>query len=235
MLHKKIAKLYMQRQAGMAVFIFPSITASLKSFSFKDEVSDIIIETLTNMLIDVVYVDSSTIFDFDIKVLSKKNIMDEIVTGEMPESGDAYGWSPAEDITEEGIVGQSVKANIVFNAIDVASVLAQALNTQAQGMLINKITAKQLLEDFQSKEFINVLNLMVKVNFNKVKFSEDEIENFIHAYDEFDVDYLAVNGLENGYTRMESAMLKAQDVTWNNGNMIVNIFFEETHYVKGSF
>lgn len=235
MLHKKIAKLYMQRQASTAVFIFPSITASLKSFSFKDEVSDIIIETLTNMLIDVIYVDASSIFDFDIKVISKKHIMDEIVTGEMPESGDAYGWSPAEDTTNTGIVGQSVKANIIFNAVDIAGVLANALNTQAQNMLINKINVKQLLEDFKSKELINVLNLMIKVNFNKVKFSEDEIENFIHAYDELDLDYLAVNGLEGGYTRMESAMLKAQDVIWNNGNMIATIFFEETHYVKGSF
>lgn len=225
----------MQRQASTAVFIFPSIASSLKSFSFKDEVSDLIIETLTNLLIDVIYVDTSSVFDFDIKVLSKKNIMDEIVTGEMPESGDAYGWSPAEDTTTTGIVGQSVKANIQFNAIDIANILANALNTQAQNMLINKINPKHLLEDFQSKELINVLNLMIKVNFNKVKFSEDEIENFIHAYEELDLDYLAVNGLEGGYTRMETAVLKAQDITWNNGNMIATLFFEETHYVKGSF
>jgi len=228
-LSKKIASVYMQKQAGTSLISFPSVMPLLKDLSFKDEVSKSILEGLVQIFIDCIQ--SSDDFDYTSKIVNREIIEDD---GVLVSGGSRYFQDTGrEDETKFGALGQNLTASIHVGAKDVSKHLSKYLNTQARSYLIDKIEPLSLLLDLQTNQFMSDISRMMAMEIKDMEFEGDEINGFI-VNNGFGVNYVSKNGFDEGSQHFQHGYLKLEGIQWARGNLSFLVEIEEYYHVEGS-
>ncbi len=201
---------------------FPSVSDLARDDSFKEEISETIIEGLSQIYIDCI---QSNNFEYNATMIKRELIEDEGV-----EILGASGWG--QDNMVVGPIGQSLLLSINVSAIEVATQLSSFLNYHASKYLISKIKPTQIYQDLISSYFSNIISMM-KSDLKSVTFENDEIESFVKEIG-LNVDYVSKNHLESGSQYFQRGYLTLKDIRFVKGDMSFLIEVEEYYHVEGA-
>jgi hypothetical protein len=202
-LSKKIASIYMQKQAGNgSLLAFPSVMFNLKELSnqAKDQVSGAIVDGLTNVFHGII---QSADGEYQVKVLKQE-----------------------EDIYSHEI---RVSLSIQVALESVAKVLADHLNSEEPQFFAHKILAKEVLKDLKAGSYLNAVAMFVKqgIKSSNIHYDEKVVEEFLMKDAGISLDFLV--GIDTDdvdvHQYLDSYSIAVKDVSWslNTMDFLVNM------------
>lgn len=233
-LNQKIAKLYMQKQAGNgSLLAFPSVMFALKELSnqAKDHVSDVIVESLSNIYHNIMQ--SAQDIKYDLEVVKKKELENDIVLiGEGKYWRDT-GW---EQDTMNGPAGLSLTLNMSVDLQEVAQELAKDLNAEAKQFLSGKIQPAGILKSLKEGSYLNAIGMFIKQEIKKadIVITAKDIEVFLDDNRMWE-DYVGLNGLIDGeqYLLEDETGVIIKDVNWSGNKLNFLFDLEVLYHVSG--
>ena len=193
-LSKKIASIYMQKQAGSgSLLAFPSVMFNLKELSnqAKDQVSGAIVDGLTNVFHGII---QSADGKYQVKVLKQEE--------------DIYSHS------------KQVSLSIQVELESVAEVLADHLNSEEPQFFAHKNLAKDVLKDLKEGSYLNAVAMFVKqeIKSSNIRYATDHVEEFLSWIGNLDLDFIGMNSME-GSQYLEYSSVAVKDVSWSLNTM----------------
>jgi hypothetical protein len=223
-LSKKIASLYMQKQAGSgSLLAFPSVMFNLKELSnqAKDQVSDAIVDGLANVFHGIL----QTSVNYDqVKILKQEKKYDDIP---MRNQGKYYQDTGFEAHEIYGAYGKKLSMLIQVSLEEVAEELANHLNSEVSQFFAHKNQPKDILKDLKAGSYLNAIAMFVKQEIKKsnIDYHVSHVEEFLYSINNLDVDFLGMNSME-GSQHLNEYTVEVKDVSWSLGYLDFLVFMD---------
>lgn len=223
-LSKKIASLYMQKQAGSgSLLAFPSVMFNLKELSnqAKDQVSDAIVDGLANVFHGILQGSGS---EYEVKILKEEKKYDDIP---MRNQGKYYQDTGFEADEIYGAYGKKLSMLIQVSLEEVAEELANHLNSEVSQFFAHKNQAKDILKDLKAGSYLNAIGMFVKQEIKKsnIDYHVSHVEEFLNTVYTLDIDFLGMNSME-GSQHLNEYTVEVKDVSWSLGYLDFLVFMD---------